>query len=186
MKEGYRTLCPRPKFRHSEKVFPHPWKVSCVQRSLPWPFALDSLVPAAALRRWCLYVPFWSIFGSTGKCTYPSPCTFYVSLDIVLPCKLALTRTWSVCLCHQKCLVKITIHSLRTFICRICLHNIFSLQLCFSCLVKFSSTAQHHGYLNLLKSGLPGDIAPGQLQGNYLLAGNYIAALRAGTELPGK
>lgn len=151
-------------------------RAAMAQLSLPWPFTLDSLVPAAALRRWCLYVPVWSILGSTRRCTSPSPCTFYVSLDIVSPCKLALMITWSVCLCHQKCLVKNTIHFLRTLICRICLQNIFSLQLCFSCLVKFLSIAQHHGYLNLLNSGLPRDIAPGQLQGNYLLVGNYTAA----------
>lgn len=81
---------------------------------------------------------------------------------------------------------KKTLHFLSTFICTICLQKICSLQLCFSCLVKFLSAAQHHGYLDLLSLGLPRGIAPGQLQGNYLLVGNYVAALRAGTELPGK
>ena len=69
---------------------------------------------------------------------------------------------------------------------QICLQKICSLQLCFSCSVKFLSTAQHHSYLDLLNSGLLRGIAPGQIQGDYLLVGNYLAALRAGTELPAK
>lgn len=156
------------------------------QLSLPWPFALDSLVPAAVLRRQCLRVPVWSILDSMERYTYSSPCTFYINLTIVSPCRLALITTSSVCLCHQKCLVKNSFHFLRVFICRFCLQKICSLQLCFSCLVKFLSTAQHHDYLDLLNSGLLRRSAPGQLQGNYLLVGNYIAPLRAGTELPGK
>lgn len=60
------------------------------------------------------------------------------------------------------------------------------LQLRFSYLVKFLSTAQHCGYPGLLNPGLPRDIGSSQLQGNFILVGNDIAALRAGTELPGK
>lgn len=38
----------------------------------------------------------------------------------------------------------------------------------------------------LLNPGLLRGIGSGQLQGNFILVGNDIAALRAGTELPGK
>lgn len=58
------------------------------------------------------------------------------------------------------------------------------LQLCFSCLVRFLSTAQHCGFSGLLNPGLLRRIGSGQPQGNFI--DNYIAALRAGTELPGK
>lgn len=131
-------------------------------------------------------VPVWSILGSTGRCTHPSPSTFYISLNIVLPCRWALMTTLSVCLCHQKCLVKNTIHFLRTFIFRICLQKICSLQLRFSCLVKFLTTVEHLGCLDLLSPGPLRGIAPRQLLGNHSLAGNYIAALGAGTEMPDK
>lgn len=46
------------------------------------------------------------------------------------------------------------------------------------------SNAQHCDYSVLLSPGLLKGIGSGQLRGNFI--GNYIAALRAGTELPGK